>query len=398
MCELKPLTPATGQPAEKDQYFPRPKISKKILRRLGYGENILLSAPRRIGKSSLLKALQAHPADGQIIKYLAIQSINNSEDFFQRLYKELICDHDIYNGAKSYFKQTAYAVKRYLNRVRGVSMDGEMQLDSHDPIDYYSECRELIRHFNDKKIILFIDEFPDAVNNMAKKDPDEAIHFLQQHRDLRQQYSNNRLQFVYTGSTGLRNVVTKLGKLNLINDLNELFLPTFSKQESHCLIQRLQLHYQIEFPDFLLTDAQINTILEKITWYLPYYLQAIVESLFDRYEAHETAISDADIDAVLLAMTKVKSSCASYFDNLIPRLEKNLDNVEFKLAVAILDHCAVHKVLEKETLKQLASAHPQANCQSILRTLEFDGYLNEAHQFNSNLLQQWWLENRMNNL
>ena len=398
MCELKPLSPTVSQPAEGDQYFPRPKIRKKILRRLENGENILLSAPRRIGKSSLLKEIQTHPAEGQIIKYLAIQGVNRGEDFFRLLYKELICDPDIYQGAERYFKQTTHAVKLCFNRLRGVSMEDGIKMDAHDSIDYYYECRTLISHFNDKNIILFIDEFPDAVNNMAKKDPNEAIQFLQQHRDLRQQYSNDCLQFVYTGSTGLRNVVTKLGKLDLINDLNELFLPTFSKEESHCLIQRLQLHYQINYPDFVITERQIQTILEKITWYLPYYLQAIVESLFDRYEDHETTVSDADIDAVLLAMTKAKSPFSPYFENLMTRLENTFNTLEFKLAMAILDHCATHNRLEKTTLKIIASEHPQADYQTILRTLEFDGYLNEDHRFNSNLLRQWWLENRVNDL
>ncbi|MCK5918892.1 MAG: hypothetical protein KAG34_10715 [Cocleimonas sp.] len=53
MCELKPLKPATGQPAEGNQYFPHIKIHNKILWRLKNGENILLSAPRRIGLEAL---------------------------------------------------------------------------------------------------------------------------------------------------------------------------------------------------------------------------------------------------------------------------------------------------------------------------------------------------------
>jgi len=250
MCQLLPLNPAVSQPAEGVQYFARPKIQQKIVRRLNNGENILLSAPRRIGKSSLLKYLQVHHDKGQIIKYLAIQSVNSSDDFFRRLYRELICDHEIYQGAQSYIKQATHAVTRYLNRVRGVSIEGEVEIDAQDIINYYCECHKLMQKFEGKKIILFIDEFPDAVSNIAKKDTDLALHFLQQHRDLRQQFSHNNLQFVYTGSTGLRNVVGKLGKLDLINDLNEVTLPPFSKQEAHDLMQRLILHYQMKIQNY----------------------------------------------------------------------------------------------------------------------------------------------------
>jgi hypothetical protein len=232
MSSLIPLNPSVGQTAEGKQYFPRPQMQKRIFRRLKNGENILLSAPRRIGKSSLLKYIQAHPKEGQIIKYFAVQGVDSSEDFFHRLYHELICDHDIYHGAQSYLKQASHAIIRYLNRVRGVSIEGEIEVDAHDVMDYYHECYKLMQKFNGKKIILLIDEFPDAVNNMAKKSPDLAIHFLQQHRDLRQQFSHNNLQFIYTGSTGLRNVVNKIGKLDLINDLNEISLPTYKKHSN----------------------------------------------------------------------------------------------------------------------------------------------------------------------
>ena len=84
------------------------------------------------------------------------------------------------------------------------------------------------------KVIIILDEFPDALNNIAKKDPNQAIHFLQQNRDLRLQFSHDNLQFIYTGSTGLRNVVKKIGEANLINDINEITINPFSYDEENC--------------------------------------------------------------------------------------------------------------------------------------------------------------------
>ncbi len=391
MCHLKPLKPSVGQPADGEQFFPRPKIRRKILRILNNGENILLSAPRRIGKTSLLKAI--HPEEGQIIKYLVIQSVYSSEDFFRLLYRELITDHEIYRGAKSYLKQTTHTVIRYLNRIRGVSIEGEIEIGKQDLIDYYCECYKLMQKFEGKKIILFIDEFPDAVSNMAKRDRDLAIYFLQQHRDLRQQFSHNNLQFVYTGSTGLRNVVSKIGKLDLINDLNEITLSTFSKQEAHDLIQRLVLYYQSYLPDFSISEAQIEIILEKISWRLPYYLQAIIQSLSYLHEDNEHPISDSDIDAVLIAMTQPRSPYSAYFENWRYRLQQTLEEDECALAMAILSHSAVHNALDTKTRKALITQYPHISFKAILQILEFDGYLNQEHRFNSNLLQQWWLQN-----
>lgn len=397
MCKskvLKPLKPAVGQPAEgESKYFPRPRITKKIRRMMGQGGHILVSAPRRIGKTSLLKDIQAHPNKDQIIKYIVVQSVNSSEEFFRKMYSELIRDTEIYNGISGYVKQMGHAVRNRFTRLRGVSLEGGIEIDAQDNIDYYNECYELIRGFERKKVIIIIDEFPDALNNIFQQSRDLAIHFLQQHRDLRQQFSHDNLQFIYTGSTGLRNVVRKIGNTNLINDINEITVKPFSHDESRLLIRRLVLGYQKHDDEFDLSEAQIETILRRITWHLPYYLQAIVQSLFDHHEESGKAIDDNTLQAVFIAMTKAKSPYSSYFENWVHRLEKAFNDEDFKLAMVMLSRSAVDNELSKSTLSELKKQHEQADCKYVIHTLEYDGYFNEEHLFNSNLLKQWWIEN-----
>jgi len=411
-CDAFPLKSCSGPPAEgEDQYFPRPAISNKICRAIANGENILLSAPRRIGKTSLLKSIQAKgcPADladlPVVYKYMIIQSIESSESFFRQLYHDLICDDEIYGAVDSYIKQASHSVKSFFNRLRGVSLEG-MKMSAENNIDYYRECETLFSHLKSKKLVLFIDEFPDALSNIHRNNRHKAIHFLQQHRDLRQKFNKKNVQFVYTGSTGLRNVVNKIGKPDLINDISEISVPPFSRDEARCLIESLVLGFQQENQSFELITEQIDYILNKITWYLPYYLQTIVKALFERFEEGQganmlTAISD--IDAVLLEMTKSKSPSSHYFENWIQRLKRAFDPQEFQVAKNILSHIAVNHTIDKATLKQLTAPlntdsdggeNVAGNAKRfIMNTLEYDGYINEAYQFNSNLLKNWWLEN-----
>ena len=51
MDEMKP---SLGQPARREKFFPRDEERKKILEALDLGENLLISAPRRVGKTSIL--------------------------------------------------------------------------------------------------------------------------------------------------------------------------------------------------------------------------------------------------------------------------------------------------------------------------------------------------------
>ena len=185
----------------------------------------------------------------------------------------------------------------------------------------------------------------------------------------------------------------KIGEANLINDINEITIKPFSYDEAKLLIQRLILGYQQHEAGFNLSEPQIEIILQRITWRLPFYLQAILQSLFDLYDDNETPISDLDIEAVFIAMTKAKSPYSSYFENWIQRLEKAFSEADFKLAMDILNYCAINDSLDNDIISALREQHADTDYKYILQTLEYDGYLNEAHRFNSHLLQQWWIEN-----
>ena len=402
-CQPYPLKSSLGQPAEgKERYFSRPHITRKICRAINNGENILISAPRRIGKSSLLKDIQANYCPGfgsnaeqqPIIKYMIIQSVDSGGLFFKKLYAKLIQDKAIFEGASGYFKNASHAVRSAISKISGISLEG-IKIDAENSIDYFHECFELIKQLKDKKIILIIDEFPDALNNIYKEERDLAIQFLQQHRDLRQQSSQINVQFIYTGSTGLRNVVTKIGKLDLINDIKEIELPPLDHNEAKCFIQCLELGYQLENQGFELIPEQIDYILEKITWNLPYYLQAIVYTLFEHFE-DGNLITISAIDEVLLSMTKAKSPYSPYFENWLQRLKKAFDNEEYELAIKILNNIAIHHSIDKSKLKELSKPYTNGIYKFIMQTLEYDGYINEQYQFNSVLLKTWWLENVVN--
>lgn len=43
-----------GQPARGAEYFERPQITEKLWEKIQSGANILLAAPRRVGKSSIM--------------------------------------------------------------------------------------------------------------------------------------------------------------------------------------------------------------------------------------------------------------------------------------------------------------------------------------------------------
>ncbi|MCJ8268176.1 MAG: hypothetical protein MJK04_02125, partial [Psychrosphaera sp.] len=268
--------------------------------------------------------------------------------------------------------------------------------DEH--IDYYAECQRIFEALGekDKKIIVFIDEFPDTVSNILEKDKSLAKRFLQQNRDLRIAYSQTHLQFVNTGTTGQKNVVKKLDKLDLVNDLMEIPIPPLSKDEAKILIQRLTLGFKQEISDFDINTTVIDYILEKITWRLPYYMQIITNELFDYFEDHEQAIDKTTVDLILAQIVQSKSRHADYFENWKRRLKSGLQRQEYSLAIEVLSYIAKNEQIEYAVYHDLAVKHAIEDDKYVLDVLVHDGYISEDNKnygFNSFLLKEWWYIN-----
>jgi len=399
MDKIKPLKSSVGQPAEgESKFFPRMKVIIKILRILNLGENILISAPRRIGKSSILKFIKSNPQENQIIKYIVVQSVDSSEEFFKKLFNELLNDKEIFTGIEGYWARTNNTVKKYASRITGFSVDGNIEIDPNEHIDYYQECTQLIKDFklNDKSIIVFIDEYPDALNNILKKDKTLAIKFLQQNRDLIELFSNSNLQFVYTGSTGLINIVKKLDRLDLVNKLKTIKILPLTKDEAKELIQRLIAGFKQDNNNFDISDKVIEYIVQKITWKIPYYMQIITDELFDYYEDTEKPIDESIVDLILSEIVKSKSNHSDYFENWKRRLKTAFQSQDYDFAIEVLNYISKNNTLEYAVFCDLAVKHKVKDHRYILDVLEHDGYISEDHKsygFNSVLLKEWWYIN-----
>ncbi len=52
-----------GQTPRGRNFFPRPKLMKLLDRRLASGANVYMAAPRRMGKTAIMRYLEDNPQD-----------------------------------------------------------------------------------------------------------------------------------------------------------------------------------------------------------------------------------------------------------------------------------------------------------------------------------------------
>jgi hypothetical protein len=395
---MRPLLISTGRVADgKDKYFERPSIENKIWSKIEQKEHLLLAAPRRTGKSSILKNLERNPKANYRVKYKAVQSIDNINEYFKQLYKLLLEDDSIFGFYERHFKKAKGALKSFISRIRGLSTEG-IEIDPNEHVDYYIECETLLKAFPEKfdTILFLIDEFPDAVRNISNLNPSEAVRFLQLNRDLRQGFNHANIQFVYTGSIGLGNVVGRLNRHDLINDIVNIEIPPLDKKEARELISRLVLGLKKENNHFEIGDNAIDQILNKESWLIPYYIQIIVDEIFDLF-AKENAITADSFGRVIDKIIRDRYKYQDYFENWKTRLKQAYDKVEYSCALEILNYVSTNGSIDYNTLYNLAVKHGVSDLKSITNVLEYDGYINKnesrEYRFNSIILKEWWCIN-----
>ena len=142
-----------GPPVEGDDIFGREKEIQKANKLLDSSHSLLLSAPRRIGKSSLAKRLiEEKKNQGWKCVYIDLEETTTEDGFLNHVI-EAFCKNGIW-------KQVAEGMSRglasVLESIEKISL-GPVQFNfakKEDQEDLYKNLKELIRHDEDTFIVV----------------------------------------------------------------------------------------------------------------------------------------------------------------------------------------------------------------------------------------------------
>jgi hypothetical protein len=373
-----------GQTPRGDDFYPRDSIISKIYRRLESGSHLFLSAPRRSGKTSIMRYMDDFPNDKYAFVYITVEDVEDVEEYFRVLSEELLESEALSKLVKT-SKNVYDIIQDFGNRIKKVKIwEFEIETQSSSKPTYRQEFESLLKKLDTDgfTIGLLIDEFPVALENIAKKHGAQAaVEFLHANRTLRQK-AKPGLLFIYTGSIGLPNIARKLDATATINDINVVEIPPLTSEEAKDLSEKLFKSYSIKC-----SDGAIDYMLSKIEWLMPFFVQLVVQMVIDEVESNTKTVSNKVIDQVLEKASNHRNNI--YFENYYSRLQKTLPKEEAALAKKILYEIA-HK--GQITIKEAKQFDPVGN---VLEILEFDGYINadqHHYRFNSPILRLWWLK------
>jgi len=333
-----------------------------------------------------------HPTSGYTCTYLISESVNNENEFFRRLVNRVI---------KTDFVQKSQKVltflKKHMPTIKKVGPEG-IEFGVSDDHDYFEMLIKILKstHPEGHKLIVMLDEFPETLENIIIDDGDSAgKHFLQSNREIRQDPKiNNHVQFIYTGSIGLENIVSKLNAVNTINDLSRLEIPPLKENEAKELIDLLMRNV-----NFTLSNKLIGHILSQIEWFIPFYIQLIIEQLKNLYrDENLQRITKETVDHALTEMLKQRN----HFEHWHLRLRSSIKGDEYNFVKELLNIVSENNTIHSNEIYNIAVKYHLGNgYKDLLGTLVYDGYINNSddpsiYRYNSPILRMWWRQNVAN--
>lgn len=358
-------------------------------------QSLVITAERRIGKTTVIKKMEAEPVAGWLPVYQDLEGCHTATEFAMAVYRQI---HQ-FLGTKGKVTRRA---KELFAAIGGIEIGGVFKLPEKNNApwkDVLTRSIEDLTHENDvngTKLLFLWDEVPYMPDSIRKREKEEtAMEVLDTLRALRQ--TNRGLRMIITGSIGLHHVLASLKEKNYanspVNDMAAIDVPPLVKADAMELAQLLVQGEALRSPDFKTAAAAIAHEADGF----PYYIHHIVKAL--KIRGLNATPGDA---AAVVASQLVDSNDPwelLYYKTRIPIYYGR----EQKTVLLILDALAsgsekgsVNGLLAM--LKNSSTFDDRERLLQLLSLLERDHYLkrDEAghYHFRFRLIRRWWKINR----
>lgn len=385
----------TGMPVQDENFYDREREIQKLWVYLEHN-NVLLLAPRRVGKTSLmLRLYEQAPSKNLVAGYISVSDATTELDFVRQLTDAIWT----IEPAKARLERLADGgLGQFFKRIKKLDVFGfsfELSEAASDKWRTVGEALVGILAELEQCVLLMVDELPVFVLELAQQDPTgaRARQFLTWLRKLRETpIVSKRLRWLLAGSIGLDTVARRwklsktIGDLKVYNDLGP-----FSRVTAQSFLSELSQSYLLP-----MSQEAKDQICDRLLWLLPYHVQLLFSELRDHCGDHQCA---ATVEIVDTAYEKILAN-RPYFDHWEQRLHEELGELEAKQATDLLNVAARDpNGATLDTLHAALTKHIQDYDERdeklgyLLDILCGDGYLtahDDRWRFNSPLLRDYW--------
>ncbi len=355
---------------------------------------VMMTAERRMGKTSVLRKMLAQQPPGITAFYWDLENIRSPAALVREIFNKV--SEDLGNSQKWQGKVQQLLKNWGLGgeKIAGVSLPKpDLTWQQH----LQGMVRDLSAQVADRERWLFLfDELPLAIDNIRQdQGASIAMEVLDTLRSIRQDYPQIRM--VYTGSIGLHHVVAELRKQGYrnapTNDLPSVEVEPLAEYDAWRLAQDLLIGEKVQTEDLAAVSQAIASAVDGNAFYIHHSVA--------RLKGIAQPIDVARVEAMLQAAVRQYDVWdLGYFEKRIG----SYYGENAKLALLALDELAPESALTiGDWWNRVSIQTPDLDKEafrSTLNLLEQDHYIcrNDAgaYRFRFSLVQRYWHQQRGN--
>jgi hypothetical protein len=393
-----------GTPARGEDFFNREELISIMWDRLETG-NILLAAPRRFGKTSVMYALIDKPKSGWKRVHVDAESIREPVNFIIALLDALLADRQIRQFLVSSWKTASNWIRGIIDDIElATPWDVRMKIKLKQRIqsnwqDHGEDLLKTLRYYDrEANLLIIIDELPVMLqlfreNNVIESD---IRAFLYWFRKLRTDpvIGLTNCRFLVGGSIGIEHYLSQLNAMATFNDFERMALNELDPIKAAEFLEKLLDSRRIS-----LSPATQKKILNLIGAPIPYFIQVFVTEIASELVNRPGPVGPKRLGDIYQQRV-LGAICKSYFEHYYTRLrqydkpaENAAKDILKELALAYpqsLAHDNLYAIYIR-TSKEIASKEHFAR---LISDLENDFYIRyqpeKGCQFASKILCDWW--------
>ncbi len=376
----------SGNP-NPEEVIGRDAVITELWKHLRQG-SLVITAERRMGKTSVIQKMNAQQPDKFIGDYQDLEKISSPDDLVRHIYNK-ICE---VLSTQQRFRQVLQNLLK--------DWGGEKFLAFGLPqpkISWQQNLQIIIKDLSaqlepEEVWVFFWDELPLAIENIRRvHGASEAMSVLDNLRAIRQTHRNIRM--VYTGSIGLHHVIGKLrdaGYSNApINDMYQLNLSPLTDDAALDLAQQLLIGENIATTSLIEVSTEIVSAVNGI----PFYIHHVI----DRLKGKNRLVESTDV--MLIISESLEQVNVWDLGDYEDRIQKYYLEGNYNLALQALDTLAfTDRSISFGDLLNLVkvkiSSVDKESFRKLLKLLEQDHYIARevggGYYFRFQLIKKYW--------
>jgi uncharacterized protein len=390
-----------GPPVRGEDFYGREAFVKLVSEKLKVG-NVLLAAPRRFGKTSVMYNLIDQPRWDYRVVHADLEHLIEPAELVTLLIVQMARADDTrlskLTRGLSYFPNRLWAgFTRNFEEVELLKL--KLKLKDKLRPRWQESGEELFQRLSQSEatVLFFLDELPMMIDRMARSEHhrEDAKTMLRWLRALRQSPDTKKVRFLIAGSIGIAHVLSDLGEITSINDFEQMRLEPFSRTVATGLLDELGRSHGIS-----LSQPCKKRILSLIGTPVPYFIQLFFSEIAKSFAQEGRPVTPKEVEQIY--HDKVLGvDCKTYFDHHYGRLRDYYRPHEEKATKRMLRELAPAGSLTRDACygfykREVGLRASLEEFNRLMTDLENDFYVRfdsaaRQYEFACKLLQDWWL-------